>query len=127
MELLQLLTSQLGVSEEQASGGAGLLFKLAQEKLSTGEFDQISNAVPGVDQLISSAPSSGGLAGMLGGLVSSFGGGAGQLGTLASLAGSFGKLNLDADMVGKFIPVVLSFVQSQGGGTVKSLLEKVLK
>lgn len=127
MELLQMLTSQLGISEEQASGGAGLLFKLAQEKLSSEEFSQISGAIPGTDALISSAPSAGGLAGMLGGLASSFGGSASQLGSLASLAGSFSKLNLDADMIGKFIPIVLSFVQSQGGDTVKNLLEKVLK
>ena len=127
MELLQILTSQLSVSEEQASGGAGLLFKLAQDKLSSGEFSQIAGAIPGINELISSAPESGGIAGAIGGLASSLGGGAGQLGDLASLASGFSKLNLDADMVGKFIPIVLSFVQSQGGDTLKGLLEKVLK
>ena len=127
MELMQMLTSQLSVSEEQASGGAGLLFKLAQDKLSSGEFSQIAGAIPEINELISSAPESGGLAGAIGGLASSFGGGAGQLGDLASLAGGFSKLNLDADMVGKFIPIVLSFVQSQGGDTLKGLLEKVFK
>jgi hypothetical protein len=30
-------------------------------------------------------------------------------------------------MIGKFIPVVVSFVQSQGGDSLKGLLEKVLK
>jgi len=49
MELLSMLTSQLNVSEQQASGGAGLLFKLAKEKLSVGEFGQISEVIPGVD------------------------------------------------------------------------------
>ena len=127
MELLQILTSQLSVSEEQASGGAGLLFKLAQDKLSSGEFSQIAGAIPGINELISSAPESGGIAGAIVGLASSLGGGAGQLGDLASLASGFSKLNLDADMVGKFIPIVLSFVQSQGGDTLKGLLEKVLK
>ena len=83
MELLQMLTSQLNVSEEQASGGAGLLFKLAQDKLSSGEFSQIASAIPGINDLISSAPESGGLASAIGGLASSFGGGAGQLGDLA--------------------------------------------
>jgi hypothetical protein len=34
---------------------------------------------------------------------------------------------MDSGMVGKFIPIVLSFVQAKGGGGVKDLLEKVLK
>jgi hypothetical protein len=127
MDLLQMLTSQLNVSKEQASGGAGLLLKLAKDKLSSGEFSQVTSAIPGIDDIISSAPKSSGLTGAIGGLASAFGGGAGKLGGLASLADSFGKLNLDASMIGKFIPIVLTFVQSQGGDGIKSLLEKVLK
>lgn len=48
------------------------------------------------------------------------------LGNLAKLAGGFSQLGLSSDMVGKFVPVVLSFVQSQGGDAMKSMLEKVL-
>jgi len=127
MELLQMLTSQLNVSEEQARGGAGILFKLAKDKLSSGEFSQVAGAIPGIDDLISSAPDSGGLSSAIGGLASTLGGGAGQLGNLASLASGFSKLNLDTGMVSKFIPILLSFVQSKGGDTVKGLLEKVVK
>ena len=127
MELLQLLTSQLGVSEEQAKGGAGLLFKMAAEKLGSDDFSEVAKAVPGVEDLISSAPEAGGVSAALGGFASSLGGGAEQLGNLASLASGFKNLNLDSDMVGKFIPIVVSFVQSKGGDTVKSILEKVLK
>jgi hypothetical protein len=131
MELLQTLTSQLGISEEQAKGGSGLLFKMAKEKLGAGDFGGIASAVPGVEDLISAAPQSGGLAGglggALGGLASSLGGGAGQLGNLMSLAGGFKELNLDSGMIAKFIPIVMSFVQSKGGDAAKSMLEKVLK
>jgi hypothetical protein len=127
MDLIQTLTSQLGITEEQAKGGSGLLFKIAKEKLGADEFSQLASAVPGVENLLSSAPQSGGLQGALGGVASSLGGGAGQLGNLASLAGGFKNLNLDSSMVGKFIPIILSFVQSQGNDTVKNLLEKVLK
>ena len=127
MELIQMLTSQLGISEEQAKGGSGLLFKLAKDKLGSDEYSQVASAVPGIDDLVSSAPKAGGLAGSLGGIASSFGGGAGKLGSLAALAGGFKDLNLDTGMIGKFIPVVMSYVQSQGGDNVKSILEKVLK
>ena len=52
--------------------------------------------------------------------------GADKLGDLASLAGGFSKLGLDKDMVAKFLPIVLSFVQSKGGPAVKEVLAKVL-
>jgi len=64
---------------------------------------------------------------MIGGLASKLGGGAGKLGSLASLAGGFKGLGLDSGMVGKFIPIILTFVQSKGGDSIKSLLAGVLK
>jgi len=127
MELVQMLMSQLGITEEQAQGGGGLLFKMAKEKLGAEEFSQVASAIPDVENLMSSAPEAGGVSGALGGLASSLGGGAGQLGNLASLADGFKSLDLDSGMVGKCIPVVMSFVQSKGGDTVKNILEKVLK
>ena len=127
MELIQMLTSQLGITAEQAQGGSGLLFKMAKEKLGSDEFGQVARAVPDVDNLISSAPAPSGVSGTLGGLASSLGGGAGQLGNLASLAAGFKNLKLDSGMVGKFIPVVMSFVQSKGGDAVKDILAKALK
>jgi hypothetical protein len=129
MDLINQLVASLGVSEEQAKGGAGMLFQLAKDKLSGGEFAQISDQVSGVDDMLSAAPSAqggGGLMGALGGAVSSLGGGAGGLGTLASLAGGFDKLGMDTGMIGKFVPVVLDFVRKQGGDSVGRLLEGVL-
>ncbi len=125
MELVDLLTKNLGISESQAQGGAGLLFKQAQEKLSGDDFSKVSAAVPGIDSLISAAPASGG--GVLGGLGKLVSGLGGDKGGIAGLAGGFSKLNLDAGMIGKFVPVILSFVQSKGGDGVKSILENVLK
>ncbi len=127
MELIQMLVQQLGVSDEQASGGAGLLFKLAQEKLSSGEFAQVKDTVPGIENMMSSAPQAGGLSGALGGLASSFGGGGSQLAGLAELAGGFKNLDLDSGMIGKFIPIVLSFAQSKGGDAIKQMLARVLQ
>ncbi len=126
MELLQLITSQLGVSDTQAEGGAGLLFKLAKENLGSDDFGKIATAVPGIEGLLSAAPESGGMSSLIGGLASSFGGSS-KLGNLASLAGGFKNLGMDSGLVGKFIPIVLSFVQSKGGDMAKGILEKVLK
>ena len=119
MELVDQLTKNLGVSEAQAQGGAGLLFKLAKEKLSGGDFGKVAGAVPGIDKLIGAAPSGG----ILGGLGKMFGGVSG----LAGLAGGFSKLGLDSGMISKFIPIILSFVQSKGGDAVKGILQNALK
>jgi hypothetical protein len=127
MELVEQLVKNLGVSEDAAKGGSGLIFKMAKEKLGSGDFSKVAGAIPGIGDLMKSAPESGGVLGGIGKLASGFGGGAGQLGNLASLAGGFSKLGLDSGMIGKFIPIILAFAQSKGGDVVKSLLQKALK
>lgn len=126
MELIKLLTDQLGVSQDQAKGGAGLLFRLAKDKLSSDEYSQITDQVPGVDELSRSAPESGVLGSTLGGLVSGLSGGKTDIGDLAGLVGGFAKLGMDADTLGKFVPIILSFVKGKGGDAAKGLLSKVL-
>jgi hypothetical protein len=59
-ELIQNLVNNLGVKEDQAKGGTGLLFKLAKEKLGGGEFSQISEHVPGIEDLVQAALEGGG-------------------------------------------------------------------
>lgn len=120
-ELVAELVKQLGVQENQAQGGAGLLFKLAQSKLGA-DFGKVAEVVPGVQDLIATAPEPGGAAKMLGGLAGAFGGKAGGLADLASLTGGFGQLKLDPSMVGKFVPLILSFVQGKGGQAVMQML-----
>ena len=141
MELVNQLTQQLGINQHQASGGLGLIMGMAKEKLG-GDFDSLAQHVPGVDNLISSAPKPASAAGAasafgggIGGALASVGamlggkagGAVGQLGDLASLAGGFKQLGLDAGMVGKFAPIVMTFIQSKGGDAAKGLLERAIK
>jgi hypothetical protein len=128
MELTDLLTQNLGVTQAQAEGGAGLLFKQAKGKLGADDFSKVSAAVPGIDSLIGAAPAGGtGVLGGLGKLASGLGGKASGLGSLAGLAGGFSQLGLGSDMIGKFVPLILSFVQGKGGEGVKGILEKAFK
>ncbi|MEO1132788.1 MAG: DUF2780 domain-containing protein [Cyanobacteria bacterium J06639_1] len=132
IELIQQLTQTVGVQEDQAKGGAGLLFQMAQQKLGAEKFAQVSDCVPGMSDLLSAAPAAGGggggLAGALGGLAGGLGGQAGgNLGNLASLAGGFTQLGLNPTSIGQFVPVILSFVQSKGGEGVKEILASALK
>ena len=127
MDLINMLTQNLGISDSQAEGGTGLLLDLAKKQLGGGDFSKIAGAIPNADTLIKNAPQASGLGGMLGGLGGMLGGKAGNLGNLAALAGGFSKLDMDSDMIQKFVPVVMDYLKGEGGDEVKALLAKVMK
>jgi hypothetical protein len=54
-DLINMVVSQLGVNEQQATGGLGSIMKLAQEHLGT-DFSHIEKYLPEVQKLISQAP-----------------------------------------------------------------------
>lgn len=124
--LISLLTGQLGVSETQAKGGAGSLFNYAKGKLSEADFSKVAKAVPGIGDYLDAAPKSGGVAGALGGASSPLGGKK-EAGGIMALAGQFAQLGLGTDMIGKFVPVIVSYVKSSGGDAVAGLLAGALK
>ena len=153
MELVDLLVKNLGVDKGQAEGGAGTIFKLAQEQLGGGDFSKLTTAIPEIGKLVKSVPreegtgggglldalgglsgagekssQGGGLLDMVGKLASATGGDSqlGQLGKLAQLAGAFEKLGLDPGMVAKFVPVILAFIQKKGGTGLADLLQGAL-
>ncbi len=125
-ELIDKLTSSLGVNGAQAEGGAAVLFKAAKEKLGAGEFDKLLGGVPGLGDLMKKAPSGGGggLGGLLGGLASAVGGNASLI---ANVVQGFGKLGLTIDHARKFVPVILDFLKSKVGPDVVSKLEQTLR
>lgn len=128
-ELAGLLAQQLGISPVQAMGGAGSIFSVAKQAMSPGNFGLVSNSVPGMSQLLAATPSLAGSAGGAGGLMgqaaSAFGGG-NSLGQMAMLASSFQNLGLNTGMINQFIPVILQYVQSQGGPSTMGLLQGAL-
>lgn len=118
-ELVGLLTSQLGVTTPQAEGGAGAIFQMAKSKLSAPDFGKIASVVPNMDTLLKAAPA----LGTAGDTAASAMKG---INTLASLKESFSKLGLTTDMIGKFMPIILSYLQSKGGSTVSDLLSSAV-
>jgi len=111
--LIGALTSQLGVSQDQASGGIGSYLTLLQEKLAKGDFDKIAALVPGASGYLESAKKLGAVTG--------------PLQNLAGLNGALGKLGMNAETVGKFTPLVTNYLGKAGGPTVQNLLAGALK
>ena len=126
MEIISLLTSQLGVSDGQAKGGLGAILSFAQAQLSGADFSKIADLIEGADGLMDQAPKAEGLGGMLGNITSALGTGEG-LGGLATLATQFKNLDLDSEMISKFAPIITGFLQEKGGDSISALISKILK
>lgn len=127
-DLIQLLTSQLGVTGEQATGGAGAMFEYAKDNLDPDDFAAIAQGIPAMDDLIAMAPepeNSSALGESSSALTSAagLGGFDKSVGGLAGLASSFESLGLNADMVSKFVPIVTDYVGSVSGADAMSLLQ----
>lgn len=121
--LVGQLSKELSISHTQASGGAGALFSLAKSRLSADEFSKVSSAVPGMSGLLKAAPAvsqNSELSGLEGALP-------GNMGRTAEAAEAFHKLGMSPEMMGKFVPIMTKFVETKGGSSTASLLEKALK
>lgn len=142
--LVGALTKQLGVTQAQATGGAGALFSLAKNNLSAADFSKISSTVPGMDGFLNAAPKTGqagaepassaasnlgplsGAAGAAGSTGSSAASAAPSAGGLLSLGNSFKSLGMSPDMATKFAPVVQQYLGSKGGSGVASIFSKAI-
>tara|TARA_R110002072_G_scaffold140765_1_gene285151 strand:- start:21284 stop:21907 length:624 start_codon:yes stop_codon:yes gene_type:complete len=129
MGLLPMLTSQLGVTETQAEGGMGSLLQVAQGALSSDDFGQLSQGIPGMDTLLAAAPalgakSAGGNA--LTGMLANAGGLAAGLGSMGKLTEQFEALGLSPDMIMQFANMAISYFsnnESAGANNTGDLLQ----
>ncbi|WP_371929353.1 DUF2780 domain-containing protein [Photobacterium sp. CCB-ST2H9] len=96
--LASMLTDQLGVSTEQAAGGAGALLSMAASQLSGDQASELTKLIPGSENLMDAIPA--GLGGMLN--------------NMDALGPVFTALGLDASMISQFVPIITQFLGTQG-------------
>jgi hypothetical protein len=128
MSLVSTLIDKLGVTESQAQGGSGAIFKTAESRMSKDDYKQLSDAVPEVDALQKFAPKADdSKKSLFSSAASALGGKTGSsLGSAADLMSSFDSLGLDKDMLGKFTPIIYDYVEKNGSEMVKGILQKAL-
>ena len=125
--LTDTLVKKLGITSEQAQGGAGALFQLAKGKLDAGQFAELSKAVPEMNSLLNAVPKqSEALSGLAGSVSSALGDSSNTYGNLAGLASTFKTLNLSPDMVDEFVPVVVDYVRTKGGALTADMLQSAI-
>jgi hypothetical protein len=111
--LTKLLTSQLGVTSNQATGGVGSILNLAKERLPTMDFAALTKLIPGSDTFMKAARDLGAVTGPVGGR--------------AGLTAAFSRLGMGSDMVPKFTQILSDFVGKAGGQPASNLLAEAVK
>jgi len=111
--LTQLLTSQLGVTSNQAMGGTGSILSLAKERLSGMDFTTLTKFIPGSDTFMKAAKDLGAVTG--------------PVGDQAGLTSAFSRLGMGSDMVPKFTNSISDFVGKAGGDSARNLVAAAVK
>lgn len=136
--------ADLGVSPQQALGGAQALMNVTKGNLDPSEYSQLLGRVPQFSQLMDMSDAAGSMTGMMGGassagatpqedttgsgMAAAQGVDVGDLQSLmnnADLVSQFTDLGMSADMIGKFAPVLVD-VASKASPEAAGLLRKGL-
>ncbi len=113
MSLIDMLSSQLGISPTQALGGAGALLTVAENTLSPEDFKKVTDLVPGSASYLN--------------IAKTVGGATSAMNSLSSVAPVFENLDMEPSMVNQFVPLLTNYADVAGGSDVGSLLSGVLK
>ncbi|SMP46033.1 Protein of unknown function VcgC/VcgE [Neorhodopirellula lusitana] len=129
-ELIEQLTSQLGIDSSTANAGVSKTMAMLKDHAGDDLFGKISGAIPGAAEAAQAdggsagAVAGGGMLGKLAGMASSaLGGNAGGGLEMASALASTG---IDAEKLGPFITTVIGFLKEKlGDDVVDQLLSKL--
>lgn len=111
--LIQAIVNQVGTSVPQAVGGSGALLSLAQSKLPAADFSKLSNAMPGLDQIVEQGKSLGGFSG--------------NLNSLADTNTVMTKLGMNSTQAAQMPQAVAGYAESKAGPDVAGLLRNIWK
>ncbi|MDC0949022.1 DUF2780 domain-containing protein [Gammaproteobacteria bacterium] len=128
-DLIAMLVSQVGVSEEQASGGTAALFNVVKSQLGSDDYSTITEALPAISSVLSSNSGESSNSGLLSAATSLLGDseGGSSLASMAQLATSFSDLGMDGSTLQAFVPVVTNYARDNGGDVVASLIQGALQ
>ena len=118
MHLIEKLMDQVPVTRQQAEGGAGLLLRRVQARVSDEEFQRVADTIPAISDIIGKAPRQAELGWWRTAWLRWFT----AWGPLAPLKQGCEKLGLERNTVNKFIAVIGQHFRDRGGPELESLL-----
>jgi hypothetical protein len=111
--LVSMLTSKLGVTENQAKGGMGSMLALAKEKMASADFSKLTGLLPQAAKYQESAKQLGAVTG--------------PVKNSTGLNAAFAKLGIKPETAALFVPTVADYVGKIGGAGAKNMLLAALK
>ena len=126
-ELTNLLVQRLGVTRQQAMGGAGALLQVAKTRMNPEAFAKLSTQVPDVQQLMAAVPAlkqQSGLGGLAGKLASLSGDN--SISSLITAVSIFKQLGMKPETIQKFAPVVVDYVRGNTNEAIAGGLKAAL-
>ena len=115
------------MTEQQAQGGLGTLFSVAQSTLDGADFQQLSEHVPEMASLLGAAPEVSERTKGISSLVAETGKYGDALKSGNEAYAQFKTLGLDAAQIPQYIEVTNQFLKKQGGTDIASLFSKGLE
>jgi hypothetical protein len=124
--LVDMISSSLNVNTEQASGGIGAIFNYVKNNVSSEQFSQLANSLPGTDGLVDKMPdisklNSGSSEG-LGGLLDKASQYSDSLKSINDVKKQFEALGLKPEMISSFISTAKSYLDTEQGQQAKKVL-----
>ena len=124
--LVGMLTSGLGVNNNQASGGMGAILNYVKGNVSTEQFGQLAKSIPGVDGLIGQMPDLSKITsaseGGVGGLLNKAAEYSDSLKSINDVKNQFEALGLKPEMISQFISAAQSYLNTEQGQQAKKIL-----
>ena len=122
--LVQQLTQTLGVTKTQAEGGLGSIFNYAKNNLSSGDFSQISDTLPGIQGLLGSVPDISQLSSDngIGGLLDKAASYSETAKAISDLNKQFTALGLSPEQIAGFVSSISQYLDTPQGQQAKQLL-----
>jgi Protein of unknown function VcgC/VcgE (DUF2780) len=115
-QLTDVLMQRTGLTQAQAQGGVGVLLQMAQSKLKPAEFAQLEQAIPNVQNFLTSVTPE-----MLSSLAQLASGSGGTINNLITAVSLFKQLGMTPEQIQQFVPLVLDYVNTKQGASVAKL------
>ncbi len=121
--LVESLTSNLGVSTEQATGGLGSILAYAKDNVPSEQFSQVTESIPGIEGLLGAVPDISNLEqSEVGGLLSKAAEYSDSLQGLNTLKQQFDSLGIDSGMIVKYVDQAKQYLDTPQGQQAKDML-----
>lgn len=128
--LVGMLTSALNVNSDQASGGMGAILNYIKNNVSTEQFSQLANSLPGAEGLVSQMPDLSKLGSdsskSLDGLLDKAAEYSDSLKSINDVKKQFEALGLNSEMISSFIASAQSYLDTEQGQQAKKMLTEGL-